>query len=338
MLTSISRIAALFGVIALVLLVAVPIASAHHPVVVAAVACDGTVTFTVTADVQNWSRNNPDVTVSDTSGVAQPVATGAFNKADNWSFSGSYKIPVTVTSDTLTPQALGIWGDGVKPSNGPSTTITRPGNCTPPVTTTTATPTTTTTATSPPPVAAGAPAQPPTPSNPAIAISKSPKTQVIASGANATFTIVVTNTGDVPLSNVFVADALTPACAVSSSSIAELATMSPGASVTYTCTAAAVTASFTNVATDTGTPPSGPNVTATDTAVVTVTAPFTPPLPPAIPATLKHKPAAKPPATGSSDFESSQPATAPFTPPAPSAVKATAKPKLVSHVSPTTAG
>ena len=55
------------------------------------------------------------------------------------------------------------------------------------------------------------PTPPPTaPSNPAIAISKSPKTQVIASGADATFTIVVTNTGDVTLSNVFVTDALTP--------------------------------------------------------------------------------------------------------------------------------
>jgi uncharacterized repeat protein (TIGR01451 family) len=335
MLTSLSKIAMLFGVIVLVMLVAVPIASAHHPVVVASLACDGTVSFTVTADIQNRTRDNADVTVSDTSGVTQPVATGAFNHSDNWSFSGSYKIPTAVTSDTLTPQALGIWGDGVGPSNGPSTTITRAGNCTPPPTTTTTT--TPLTTTSPPPVVARTPT-PPAPSNPAIAISKSPKTQVIASGANATFTIVVTNTGDVTLSNVFVTDALTPTCAVSSSSIAQLATMTPGASLTYGCTAAAVTASFTNVATDTGSPPSGPNVTATDTAVVTVTAPFTPPLPPAIPATLKPKTAAKPPASGSSDFESSQPATAPFTPPAPSAVKAVATPKLVSHVSPTTAG
>jgi uncharacterized repeat protein (TIGR01451 family) len=53
--------------------------------------------------------------------------------------------------------------------------------------------------------------------------------------------------------------------------------MAPGASVTYNCSLQDVTASFTNVATATGTPPSGANVTATDSAPVTVTPPFTPP-------------------------------------------------------------
>ena len=50
MLTPIWKISALFGLIVLVMLVAVPIASAHHPVVVASLTCDGTVTFTVTAE------------------------------------------------------------------------------------------------------------------------------------------------------------------------------------------------------------------------------------------------------------------------------------------------
>lgn len=127
------KLAALSGVTALVMLVAVPIASAHHPVLVANLACDGTVTFTVSADLQNITRDNADVAVVDTSGGAQPIATGEFNTANNWSFSGSFTIPTTVTSDTLTPQALGVWGDGVAPSNGPSTTITRPGDCSRPV-------------------------------------------------------------------------------------------------------------------------------------------------------------------------------------------------------------
>jgi uncharacterized repeat protein (TIGR01451 family) len=76
-----------------------------------------------------------------------------------------------------------------------------------------------------------------------------------------------------------VADALSPACAATSSTIPALASLAPGASVTYTCTVAGVTAGFTNVAIDTGTPPSGPDITGSDTAVVTVTpgAPFTPP-------------------------------------------------------------
>jgi hypothetical protein len=123
------KFATLFGVIVLVMLVAVPIASAHHPVLVANLGCDGTVTFTVTADLQNPTRNNADVAIIDTSGGTQPIATGEFNTANNWSFSGSFTLPITVTSDTLTPQALGVWGDGVGPSNGPSTTVIRPEDC-----------------------------------------------------------------------------------------------------------------------------------------------------------------------------------------------------------------
>jgi hypothetical protein len=123
------KLATLFGVTVLVMLVAVPIASAHHPVLIANLACDGTVTFTVTADIQNATRDNADVAIIDTSGGTQPIATGEFNTANNWTFSGSFAVPITVTSDTLTPQALGVWGDGYRPSNGPSTTITRPEGC-----------------------------------------------------------------------------------------------------------------------------------------------------------------------------------------------------------------
>ena len=52
--------------------------------------------------------------------------------------------------------------------------------------------------------------------------------------------------------------------------------MAPGASVTYSCSLANVTASFTNTAVATGTPPSGSDVTASDTAHVTVTTPAPP--------------------------------------------------------------
>src|SRR5262249_28712038 len=45
-------------------------------------------------------------------------------------------------------------------------------------------------------------------SNPGISITKSPKSQTIVSGSPASFTLVVTNTGDVTLSSVAVADAL----------------------------------------------------------------------------------------------------------------------------------
>jgi uncharacterized repeat protein (TIGR01451 family) len=59
--------------------------------------------------------------------------------------------------------------------------------------------------------------------------------------------------------------------------IAGLASMAPGASVAYTCALPNVTAGFTNVATDTGMPPTGPDVSASASAVVFVTSPFKPP-------------------------------------------------------------
>jgi uncharacterized repeat protein (TIGR01451 family) len=125
------------------------------------------------------------------------------------------------------------------------------------------------------------PSSPPSsPGNPAISIAKSPKGQTIDSGQAATFTIVVTNTGNVPLTNVTVSDPLSPDCSKTSAAIPALASMGPGASVTYNCSLNNVTAGFTNVATATGTPPSGPNVSASDSAPVTVTPPFKPPVAP----------------------------------------------------------
>ncbi len=126
------------------------------------------------------------------------------------------------------------------------------------------------------------PPTPPSSSNPAIAITKNPKEQSVAAGASVTWTIVVTNTGNVTLTNVRVVDPEAPDCAKTSAQIPALSSMAPGASLSYTCTRANVTVSFTNVATDIGTPPSGSDVTATDSAHVTVT-PLTPPTPPTPP-------------------------------------------------------
>ena len=86
------------------------------------------------------------------------------------------------------------------------------------------------------------------------------------------FSITVTNTGDVPLINVNVSDPLSTNC---SRAIGMLA---PGASVTYTCARANITANFENVATVTATPPTGPGVSASDSALVSVTEPFEPPV------------------------------------------------------------
>jgi uncharacterized repeat protein (TIGR01451 family) len=83
---------------------------------------------------------------------------------------------------------------------------------------------------------------------------------------------------------VRVSDPLAPSCNRTSAQIAALASMAPGASVTYTCSRPNVTQAFTNTATDTGTPPTGPNVSASDTARVRQ-APFQPPPPPPPPGT-----------------------------------------------------
>jgi uncharacterized repeat protein (TIGR01451 family) len=103
---------------------------------------------------------------------------------------------------------------------------------------------------------------------PSIAIVKNPKAQTVAVGGTATFTITVTNSGNTVLTDVTVVDPLTTNCNRTKVEIPALASMAPGASVTYSCTKTNVRASFDNVATVIGTPPSGPNVTASDTAPV----------------------------------------------------------------------
>src|SRR4029077_15193619 len=68
--------------------------------------------------------------------------------------------------------------------------------------------------------------------HPAIAITKDPPTQTVASGGTATWTIVVTNTGDVALTSVNVTDPLAADCVKTFSG-----SLAPGASeAAYTCT------------------------------------------------------------------------------------------------------
>jgi uncharacterized repeat protein (TIGR01451 family) len=126
--------------------------------------------------------------------------------------------------------------------------------------------------------------------HPAITIVKNPKSQTVTSGGTATFTITVTNTGDVALTNVAVSDALSPNCNHT------IGTLNPGQAVSYTCTRANVTASFNNVAVATG-HAGATTVTAQDTAPVTAKAA---PLKPkkvvkVTPKVVSHK---KPKATG----------------------------------------
>jgi uncharacterized repeat protein (TIGR01451 family) len=103
--------------------------------------------------------------------------------------------------------------------------------------------------------------------NPAIDISKTPDEQLVISGGTVTFTIAVTNTGDVTLTAVAVSDPLVATCDQNIGSLA------PNAVSTYTCAQTGVNGSFTNTASVVGTPPVGPNVTDSDTAHVTLIGP-----------------------------------------------------------------
>lgn len=80
------------------------------------------------------------------------------------------------------------------------------------------------------------------PEIPGIEIQKSPDSQVVEEGKTASFSISVTNTGNVALTDVAVVDALAPDC---DRTIGALAI---GAEVTYTCVSPVVTASYSNVA------------------------------------------------------------------------------------------
>jgi uncharacterized repeat protein (TIGR01451 family) len=108
---------------------------------------------------------------------------------------------------------------------------------------------------------------------PAITITKNPATQAVDSGGTAKFTITVSNTGSVTLTNVTVTDPLSTGCNKS------IGTLDPGQTSTYSCEQAGVTAAFTNVATVTGHPPVGPDVTASASANVTVNSPPPPSAP-----------------------------------------------------------
>jgi uncharacterized repeat protein (TIGR01451 family) len=106
------------------------------------------------------------------------------------------------------------------------------------------------------------------PSAPGIAISISPETQDVTTNGIADFTITVTNTGDVDLANVNVADPLVSDC---DNAIGALVI---SATVSYACQDTAVSASYTNVVTVTSDlAAGGAGPSASDSAVVNYLSP-----------------------------------------------------------------
>ena len=134
MFTKKTKITGFLGVLAaLIALVVVPIASAHHAAVTASLDCNGVISFTVQSWEGKTSNNggaNSDVYLQDSLGNSFPVPHGAFNDADNYQFSGTFTIATSVTSDTLTP-VTGKWGDGEDGDTYSqyATTVHRPDNC-----------------------------------------------------------------------------------------------------------------------------------------------------------------------------------------------------------------
>ncbi|WHT19325.1 hypothetical protein N8J89_40635 [Crossiella sp. CA-258035] len=100
--------------------------------------------------------------------------------------------------------------------------------------------------------------------HPAIEVTKTADPNVVRVGDQVTFTVLVRNTGDAPLTNVVVTDPAAPACA------ATIPLLAAGAEQKLTCVVTAPREDFANTVTATGTPPVGPPVTDEDTARVDV--------------------------------------------------------------------
>jgi LPXTG-motif cell wall-anchored protein len=111
------------------------------------------------------------------------------------------------------------------------------------------------------------------PGQPSLGVTKTVSAATAPSGSTVTFTIVATNTGNVPLSNVVVSDpmvGLSPLVCPGFNG-----TLVPGQSVTCTATyraasSDAVNGKVTNTATATGVSPAGATVTRSGTAVLDV--------------------------------------------------------------------
>lgn len=99
---------------------------------------------------------------------------------------------------------------------------------------------------------------------PQLSVSHAPVTAAVAPGADGEFSTVITNTGNVALTDVVTEDAAVPDCARTIGAIAV------GASATFTCTSPAVTAAVVSVVTVRGNSVVGAPAAATAQATVTV--------------------------------------------------------------------
>ena len=194
-------------------------------------------TYTLTVkNAGNVTLTNVTVTDPSATVTGGPIASLAPGASDSATFSASHTVTqadLNAGNYTNTATATGT------PPGGPN--VTGAANATVPAATT-----------------------------PSLALTETAgQANYNAAGNVLTYTFTVTNTGNVPLSNVTLTD---PSATVSGGPIASLA---PGASDSMTFTASHTVTqadlnagSYTNTATVTATPPSGPNVTASHSATV----------------------------------------------------------------------
>jgi len=113
-------------------------ASAHDVHVVASGVCvENVATINFTANETFFAFSNPSIGIffNDINGVGNPVATGVFNSANGFTFSGQAPAPPFTTSVAVTAIALAPWTDNFP--GGQSSTVTvdiSSLNCAPPKT------------------------------------------------------------------------------------------------------------------------------------------------------------------------------------------------------------
>ncbi len=102
---------------------------------------------------------------------------------------------------------------------------------------------------------------------PGLSVAKTPGVQTIFVGDSADFTITITNTGNVSLTNFVISDTLAPDCETGLA----VSTLGPNQSTSYTCSLSGVSSDFTNTITVTAEVPFTTfTAMASDSAVVQV--------------------------------------------------------------------
>ena len=109
-------------------------------------------------------------------------------------------------------------------------------------------------------------------------MSISPGSQTVSSGATASWTVVITNTGGAYLYAVGLTDGAAPSCDPPAADSDSLSFMAPNLAISYTCSLSNVTASLTNTVNVIATTAPGPQIAESASTTGTVQqAAFTPP-------------------------------------------------------------